>query len=315
MLFHVQKATLAMASDVFRDTFLVGFSATLFQAPEISTEPNDESGDVIDVAEHSEVIDPLLRFINPVREPIIKTIETNVAIMEASKKYGMPLVQERIREQLEAKAKSEPLRVYAIGLAKARVCLEDEVRMAAKLSLVHPLCPWSDTLPIEFENISGGDYKRLLYYRNACSNAVTALFTEMKTGSEVTYVCPFLSGSVASFPTWLFDTSIYGGGSRIRVSLHASMPLVDGNNPLSPSHGVYAASWWATWMVKAIGELKERPHPAIMTDEFFRELLVKAISAQPHQVDVPGVVSDFRKVFVKAVTEAMDRVSFRSLVR
>ncbi|KAI0086295.1 hypothetical protein BDY19DRAFT_960739 [Irpex rosettiformis] len=270
--------------------------------------------DIIDVQEHSETIDALLSFLYPINDPTIKTIEANVAILEAAKKYGMSLVQERAREQLEIKAKSQPLQVYAIALSKARASLEDEIRMAAKFSLMHALDPWSETLPIEFEHVSGRDYARLLDYHRACKDAVGELFKEeTKERSDTVYSASFLCDHIASLTStesWLFRPR--RGKSYVRILLPT--PLSKGDNVDEPQkaapHKVYAPSWWVDWMVKTIDRLKQKPHPDVVTDESFMELLVKAISMHPHESNVPDVIGRFKEVFVRAVDEAVGQVSF-----
>ena len=147
--FRVHRCILAAASPFFYDMF------TLPQS-----EPLDDSQlPVIPVSEPSCTIDTLLRFIYPVQDPHIDSLEQLVPIITAAAKYDLTAVLTSLRTILVSPcfAKAEPLRVYAIA---SRFDFEEEAKIASKYTLnVNVLdAPLSDDLKF----ISAYAYHRLL---------------------------------------------------------------------------------------------------------------------------------------------------------
>ncbi|KAI0086296.1 hypothetical protein BDY19DRAFT_960741 [Irpex rosettiformis] len=308
----VQKKILSMVTDSFGNRVDFEDQTALIRSSTSRPTRGPKDGDVIHVQESSETIETLFQFLYPVSDPTLDTIEENIVILEAAKKYGMTFPLKRIRKQLEAKAKNNPLRVYAIALSdfEARVRLKDEIQMAAKSSLMHSLDPWTDSPLTEFEHISGGDYIRLLTYRRECEYAVSALFTESTEGNVSVYSSSFLHECFDPSASWLFDPASgfdwHYSKSRVKILLRNSRSNWYDQGTTPPE--IHATRWFVDWMVKAMGRLRKQPHPAALSKESFMELFVQASSLQGHQKNIPEVMARFEKVFIKAIDEAVDQV-------
>jgi hypothetical protein len=114
---------------------------------------------VLDVAEPSVVLDPLLRFLYPVPDPEVPSLDMLVPLMCAAAKYDMTAVMNRLRVLLVSPAflETAPVRIFAIA---SRFDLEEEAKLASKHTL-HvrvldmPLCD-------DLRHISAFSYHRLL---------------------------------------------------------------------------------------------------------------------------------------------------------
>ncbi|KAH9030124.1 hypothetical protein EDB85DRAFT_1454599 [Lactarius pseudohatsudake] len=134
------------------------FFQTMFSLPQPECD-TAERLPVLDVAEPAAVLDPLLRFLYPVPDPELPTLDMLVPIMFAASKYDMAAVIDRLRVLLVAPAflETAPVRVFAIA---SRFELEEEAKLASKHTLrVHvldaPLCE-------DLRHISAYAYHRLL---------------------------------------------------------------------------------------------------------------------------------------------------------
>lgn len=330
------KTTLSIASEAFNGNSETGLRALQLRSSSDSSSSDDteSSTEVIDIQERSETISPLLSFMSSVNHsPVTNTIEVDFNVLEAAKKYNMHLIVREVRKQIEAKAEEQPLQVYAIALASGRATLQDEIRMAAKLSLKQVLTTASD-LPLipEFERITHGDYTRLVDYHKACADAISSLFrkgnADHASATEVVamplYICTFLRDYVTLFApraSWLFASTLGTSADQALIPTHRAVAIARPHTQWAKiitgsfTHKgetapevFYATRWWAEWMMEAVEKLIRRPHPATMTDEFFNDLLVKAISTQPNQADVPAVIRHFREAFTEAVTRAVSKV-------
>ena len=134
------------------------FFQTMFSLPQPEC-TGDESVPVLDVAEPSAILHPLLRFLYPVPDPEVPTLDGLVPLMCAAGKYDMTSVMDRLRALLVSPAflETAPVRVFAIA---SRFDLEEEAKIASKHTLrVRVLdVPLSEDL----RHISAYSYHRLL---------------------------------------------------------------------------------------------------------------------------------------------------------
>jgi hypothetical protein len=148
--FKVHKCILLHGSPFFQ---------TMFSLPQPKSTTTDEPIPVLDVAESSAVFDPLLRFLYPVPDPEVTTLDALVALLCAAVKYDMAAVMHRLRVLLVSPAfiESAPLRVFAIA---SRFDMEEEAKMASKHTLRMRVldAPLSDDL----RHISAYSYHQLL---------------------------------------------------------------------------------------------------------------------------------------------------------
>ncbi|PSR76951.1 hypothetical protein PHLCEN_2v8123 [Hermanssonia centrifuga] len=149
--FRVHKCILSAASPFFRDMF------TLPQAPR-----NSDEGDelpIVEVSEGSSTMEMLLRYVYPVLNPTIDTLDDLTVVLEAAYKYDMVVAIETLRTLLLLPRFLEetPTRIYAIA---SRFELEEEAKVASRYTLkINVLdCPLSEDLKF----ISAYQYHRLL---------------------------------------------------------------------------------------------------------------------------------------------------------
>jgi BTB/POZ domain len=147
--FKVHKCILLVGSPFFQ---------TMFSLPQ----PKciiDEALPVLNVAESSAILDPLLRFLYPLPDPEVSTLDALVPIMCAAVKYDMAAVTDRLRALLVSPTflETAPVRVFAIA---SRFDLEEEAKLASKYTLRMRVLdvPLSDDL----RHISAYAYHQLL---------------------------------------------------------------------------------------------------------------------------------------------------------
>lgn len=134
------------------------FFQTMFSLPQPECTA-DDNVPVLDVAEPSAILHPLLRFLYPVPDPEVPTLDALVPLMCAAAKYDMTSVMDRLRALLVSSAflETAPVRVFAIS---SRFDLEEEAKIASKHTLRVrlidvPLCE-------DLRHISAYSYHRLL---------------------------------------------------------------------------------------------------------------------------------------------------------
>ncbi len=160
--FRVRKAILSEASVVFEDMWTI-------PQPPAQNGPDDEAP-VVSVSENERTLHYLLRFCYPMDNPSLKTVEDTFAVMEAARKYMMDHVLREVQEQFLHYAEREPLRTYAIACNRG---LEEEMRIAARMSLLEPLADSHEME--ELERITAGAYLRLSAYHRACRKVASSM--------------------------------------------------------------------------------------------------------------------------------------------
>lgn len=165
--FYVHKCILAAASHFFRDMF------SLPQPVADSPKKLNELP-VIPVAESNRQLDTILRFIYPVPEPAITSLDDLAEVLAIAIKYDFPTVVKTLRRLLVAPefVVKYPIRVYAIA---CQLELEEEAQIASSHTLnvnlfEGPPCK-------ELRHISAFDYHRLLALHRQRSIAALALLT------------------------------------------------------------------------------------------------------------------------------------------
>jgi hypothetical protein len=165
--FYVHRCILAAASLFFRD---------MFSLPQPETESTKKLNElpIIPVAESSRQLDTILRFIYPVPEPTIKSLDDLADVLAIAIKYDFPTVIDTLRRLLVARefVVAHPIRVYAIA---CQLDLEEEAKIASSYTLNVNLF---DGPPCkELKHVSAYDYHRLLALHRQRSAAALALLT------------------------------------------------------------------------------------------------------------------------------------------
>lgn len=189
--FRVYRCVLAAASPFFRVMF------TLPQ-PERDMSSDSSSIPIIPVSELHPTLDSLLRFIYPIPDPPMSSLDDINPVLAAAYKYDFPSVISTLRKLLVTPhfLESSPTRVFAIA---SRYDLEPEARLASKYTLgVNILdCPLSDDL----KHITAHSYHRLLELHKRRADAAQAL---LKVPEEVKCMQCNGQGVASSFapPKW-----------------------------------------------------------------------------------------------------------------
>ncbi|OBZ70346.1 hypothetical protein A0H81_09769 [Grifola frondosa] len=160
-IFRVHRCILSTASPFFR---------TMFSLPQPVASCPDIP--VIAVTESGATLEALLRFIYPVADPPIETLDQLSLVLNAARKYELDFVVEALRKLLVSPRylRAWPLRVYAIA---TRHDLEEEARIASTATLAINIldCPLHEDL----KSISAYSYHRLLQLHKQRAEAATKL--------------------------------------------------------------------------------------------------------------------------------------------
>lgn len=187
--FRVHRCILAAASPFF--SHMLGL-------PQPVTPANlEEKLPVIPVSESRTTVDTLLRFVYPVPDPELPTLDDLSPVLGAAVKYDFTAVISTLGKLLVSPSflRTSPTRVFAIA---SRYELEDEARIASRFTLnVNILdCPLSDDL----KHITAYAYHRLLDLHRRRARAAQEL---LKLPEEVKCMqCNGSAYAVYGAPKW-----------------------------------------------------------------------------------------------------------------
>uniref|UniRef100_A0A0W0FVN4 BTB domain-containing protein n=1 Tax=Moniliophthora roreri TaxID=221103 RepID=A0A0W0FVN4_MONRR len=155
--FRLHSCILAVASPFFRD---------MFSLPQ---PPSNKTGvATLQVSEISSTLDTLLRFVYPVVDPIVETLDELTAVLDAAVKYDFISTIQHLRKILVEPrfVKSNPLRVFAIV---ARYDFAEEIEIASHSTLSTDILDFPITDDLKY--ITAHTYRRLLDFRKrrACA--------------------------------------------------------------------------------------------------------------------------------------------------
>ncbi|KAI0741244.1 hypothetical protein C8Q80DRAFT_124729 [Daedaleopsis nitida] len=182
--FCVFKCILEEVSPVFCDMFklppspdldsgVVGTQGTLEGGP--STTTSCVHVPIVDVSEHSTVLEPLLRSFWPPANYVPSSLDTFKPVIAAAHKYQMHSVLAIFEERLGAFATRAPIRVYAIAVVYG---MPDAMYHAALAFLALSPAHANECVD-ELQNITGKDYHRMLAYRRRCVAALREMLDDL----------------------------------------------------------------------------------------------------------------------------------------
>lgn len=186
--FHVHRCIMSAASPFFEAML----SLPQPHAEDIGQLP------VIPFPESAAVLETLLRYVYPISDPIIESLDEIVRALEAARKYDLTAATDSLRRRLIAAGflTTSPLRVYAIA---SRYELDEE----AKIASIATLSAGLDKHPIhdgDLEAMSGYAYRQLLLLHEQRGRAAVAL---LKLPEEITCMaCNGRCGSLDEPPRW-----------------------------------------------------------------------------------------------------------------
>lgn len=211
--FRVHKCILAAASPFFQ---------AMFTLPQKATDTSqDVPIPVVAVSELGETFDAVLRFVYPVDDPELHTLDEVSPVLAAASKYDFYSVLSTLRRILVAPhfLQSSPTRVYAIA---SRYDLEAEAQLASRYTLnINILdCPLSDDLKF----INAYSYHRLLDLHRRRAEAALAL---LQVPDEVKCMQCNGHGLASSFapPKWW---KVWEGMARKELGMRPTGAVVFG---------------------------------------------------------------------------------------
>lgn len=171
--FHVHKNILSIASPVFRD---------MFSMPQPGK--TGEGLAEVPMPDAEKVLDRLLRFIYPIPDPTIDTLEQLSAVLETAVKYQVEIVMSALQKILVSQTflKDEPIRVWAIA---ARYSFEAEMKVAAKATLAVKLVGGGKQYAHELKYVDAYSYQHLLEFHDRTRTVAEESFGNVfQTGSN-----------------------------------------------------------------------------------------------------------------------------------
>lgn len=153
---------------------------------------------VVPMTEYSVVLDKLLRFCYPIRDPEFASLDELRPVIDAAKKYLMDEALQLLRTRLLAFASASPISTYAVAI---RLGLEEEARHAARCSLEYAW-DWDQIYVPELEDISAGAYHRLLEYHRRCGKLATGLVKNFRWIDSDAWVFLECSNCAAGLQQW-----------------------------------------------------------------------------------------------------------------
>ncbi|KAI0775869.1 hypothetical protein BD413DRAFT_470193 [Trametes elegans] len=160
--FRIHRCVLSAASHVFDG---------MFSVPQPASE-DDVVVPIIPLPEPSAVLDTVLRFVYPVEDPTIHTLDEFAPALEAARKYDFAVAIAALRRRLVEPdfLETSPLRVYGIA---TRYELLGEAEVASRALLSSTL---SAQQPHEdLKHITAYDYHRLIVLREERARAAIEL--------------------------------------------------------------------------------------------------------------------------------------------
>ncbi|KIM90330.1 hypothetical protein PILCRDRAFT_812066 [Piloderma croceum F 1598] len=278
--FRVFKSFLSVVSSVFKDMF------ALPQGPAGITDQEMRDGlPVIQITEESRIVETLLRFCFPnilTSIPVLKTMDEMLPMLEVSIKYGIGILENRMRETLFSPpvVKEGAMKLFVIAYQHG---WEKEMRVAARYTLYQPV--WERLYVVELESITGGDLHRLQQYRLSCRTAAIQVATTFDW-------MPF------SVPWWLECLSCGDTTKQIIFSRY---------------HGEYKPSgWWVRYVEAAAEELAKRPFgDTVLKPELVKGALQQANSCQScsQRKEIDVRFKEFCRMFAAEIERVVSKVA------
>lgn len=268
--FRTLKALLTLSSSVFEG---------MFSLPRPANRRVDvlEGGlPVVPLEETADMVDILLRFCVPQPPPNFESVTQAARVLEGARKYEMRWAQEAISDTLRRFSETEPVRVYAIA---CRYGFEVEARDAALHCLQLPLSTIIHSDIEEVNDISSGQLRRLLKYRERCRDAVAKKIS-----------------SAALLPK-PFSTIPYGAVWKILCCSKHGERLTDGNR-----------EWYCKYIEKVVEDLKECTWPGSVKTEDAMAAFIRSVPCVKCCAKAPEDLSKLRNAITLTVVAEISDV-------
>ncbi|EED83175.1 predicted protein [Postia placenta Mad-698-R] len=174
--FRVHRVILSEASHFFDGLFSLPQES---KSDDASTQTSHEEAPIIQVSEHSSVLDPLLRYCYPMADPVLTSLDVTIATLEAALKYELTEATELLKAQLSTHAKAAPHRVYSIAcrhkMEDLALVAAEEVHRQKKAAVFHP----------DMNSITAGEYAKLLQFCQEGSLPTRQTFISSSTTARI----------------------------------------------------------------------------------------------------------------------------------
>lgn len=192
--FHVHKVILAAASPFFHD---------MFTLPQPSSPDTDDVKPVIPVTESCEVMTTLLRFVYPLPDPHLSSLDEFGPILDAAIKYDLQNVISTLRRFLcsSENLRTSPMQVYAIA---CRFDLEEEAQIASSHTLSFNILDGPSDEDLKY--ISAWHYRRLLSLHHTRSKNAQEIIDPANCPPEIKCMqCNSAFYTSHGQPKWYYD--------------------------------------------------------------------------------------------------------------
>jgi len=277
--FRVFKLFLSSVSVVFKDMFAIP------QGPTDVTQVDQEMKDgvpVISITEESQIVERLLMFCYPnilISVPVLKTVDEILPMLEVAIKYGIEMLESRMREALfrPPVVEKRAMQLFVIAYHHR---WEKEMRIAARHTLVQPA--WNGLYVAELESITGGDLHRLQQYRLECATAATRVAKKI--------------GWVKRDNIDLLHCNACEPVQKIEIGWMTFR----------------LGAWWTNYMRKAAEELAKKPRgDTVLESSLIDTALQQANRCQrcSEKMEMKGRFREFCEVFAVQVEQAISEVT------
>ncbi|EIW75070.1 hypothetical protein CONPUDRAFT_26165, partial [Coniophora puteana RWD-64-598 SS2] len=283
MYFRVFKLFLSLASPFFEAMFSL-------PQPDNADGENRDGLPVIPVSESSKTLDSFLKFCYPstlAEDPDLIQLDDVVDIIEASRKYEVPIIEKRLGRALSIPSilEQDPYRCFAIA---CRSGMQKEAELAAPYTLRLPLIP--PMFP-EIKMISSTQLLDLLSYHSQCSMAVSAVCKNHKQ---------WIEDRPSASQLWLTTYKSHFG--RCRATTRYCFPYND--------EQFNVVEWWADYMDEILPLVQDRPCKSTITGFPFNKIIekVQALDCTTCAKTVRSGVVEFNNTLAMEVEKATSNV-------
>ena len=168
--FRVFKIILSLASPIFAD---------MFSIPPPASKQSDDEIQVVDLSEHSKVLDVALRHLYPIRSPDMITLRDTSILAEFARKYQVDALEKFITRYLAENVEQDPVGVYAIAATYGHKDVGAKAaRSCQRLPFSRLQSPYVPCATAEL-------HAELLRYHAACGEAASAITSEREWFSSL----------------------------------------------------------------------------------------------------------------------------------
>ncbi|KAI0073994.1 hypothetical protein K474DRAFT_1665989 [Panus rudis PR-1116 ss-1] len=265
--FHIQKIFLTTASGVFRD--ILGIPGSSASKPACT--PSGNPIIMIDITEHSKLLDSVLRFCHPaVVPPKLESLDDAYDLYRAADKYMLEAMKTWAKSYIESCVESNPAIVFAIA------CIErwkDLIHKAALATFKHTLSDLTQSQSRVLEKVPAAAMQRLwIFYERHRAETLKSLSCDviMRGVADARYeaTSPDYYGMDLPDPP---EQPFYAS-KKSECCLSSQHVYMSEDEAL-----LYVKKWWITFMEDVQNAATELPDvPSILRESLYRRAVEEA---------------------------------------